>query len=159
VQNKNITRDHTATRSFALAFHPVNSGSDNSRPMYITALLHFKSPLTHTQHNTAHASEPIHIISSFIEQYLTTPLPLPLPPSTLSLRNRFQRPLKRLHQLPRLLEPNTKPDQIRLDTPLRTLHIVSFPPTQHKNKKLTHPIQLSIMRQNDIRRAERKIRA
>jgi hypothetical protein len=84
--------------------------------------------------------------------------PIPLA-STPSLRNRFQRPLKRLHQLPRLLEPNTKPDQIRLDTPLRTLHIVSFPPTQQTNTTLTHPIQLPIMRQNDIRRAEGKIRA
>ena len=54
-------------------------------------------------------------------------------------RNRIQRPLKRLDQLARLLQPNTKPNQIRFHTPFRT------------------PIQLAIMRQNHIGRAECKV--
>jgi len=54
-------------------------------------------------------------------------------------RNSIQRPLERLDQLARLLQPNTKPNQVRFHAPFRT------------------PVQLAIMRQNHIRRAERKV--
>jgi hypothetical protein len=76
------------------------------------------------------------------------------------LLNRLQRPPERLHQLPRIFQPHTKPYQIRFDAPFRTLSPLLATALNLLLKiETTYPIEFSIMRQNHIRRAQREIRA
>jgi hypothetical protein len=81
--------------------------------------------------------------------------------STLVLLRRYtlQRLLERIHQLCRIFQPHAKANQLSVNPPFGTLgqsqHIHN---TTTSKLQLTYPVQLPVVRQNDVWRTQREVR-